>query len=269
VTVSESVRIERAGWSLMFPPNSPELPSKLGLGLIERTLAIARGRSADAELLRRSLHASTYVIRLGATPAERIEMFVKLLDAPTGRRRLSSLVRRSRMMRLIATAEALRAAGFSVAPILMAGEERAGRRALIVTARVAGEPIPRFVIGAMGAVERKRRVLRGLGAEIARLHRASFLHGDLTPYNIFVADGAVPRFSFIDNERTVRASLIWERRRLRNLVQLCRLELDGMSCTDRIRIVDEYARAMGEVPRRLIRRVNAMVRARHTRDGQC
>jgi hypothetical protein len=268
VRPSDSARIERAGWSLIFPRNSAELPPRPGLELIDRALAIACGRDAGgAELLRRSLHASTYVIRSGA-PSAPIEVFVKLLDAPTGRKRLRSVVRGSRIVRLIATVEALQTAGFSVAPILMAGEEHVSGRAMMVTARVAGEAVPRFLLNVSTVTDRKRGMLRELGAEIARLHRAGFLHGDLTPYNIFVAGGAAFQFSFIDHERTVRTRLVWERRRLRNLVQLCRFELKGMSRADRVRIVDAYACAMGETPRRLVRRVALMVGARRARDNR-
>jgi len=109
-------------------------------------------------------------------------------------------------------------------------------------------------------------VLRALGAEVARLHRAGFVHGDLTPYNIFVANGPPVRFSLIDHERTARPRLDWERRRLRNLVQLCRFDLEGMGRTDRLRVVDAYGRAMSDAPRRLMRRVARMVRARRLRD---
>ena len=163
--------------------------------------------------------------------------------------------------------DALVASGFAVAPILILGDERGSGRTLMVTARVAGEPLPRFLRRAAGVFAASRReLLRALGVEIARLHRAGFIHGDLTPYNIFVASGTPARFSLIDHERTAAPRLNWERRRLRNLVQLCRFELEGMGRTDRLRIVDAYGRAMGDAPRRLIRRVTAMLRARRVRD---
>ena len=138
---------------------------------------------------------------------------------------------------------------------------------MMVTARVAGEPLPRFLRRPAGAPARRRELLRALGAEVARLHRAGFIHGDLTPYNIFVASGTPVRFSLIDHERTAEPRLMWERRRLRNLVQLCRFDLEGMGRTDRLRVIDAYGRAIGdEPPRRLIRRVSRMLRARRLRD---
>ena len=265
MTVAAQARVERDGWSLLLAPALAELPSRLGLELIDRALKIAGG--GDDRPLRRSRHASTYQIRLGTPLSGETEVFVKLLDAPRGLKAVRRLVLRSRAERVRAILDALVAAGFAVAPILMLGDERGSGRTLMVTARVAGEPLPRFLRVADSAPARRRELLRALGAEVARLHRAGFVHGDLTPYNIFVANGTPVRFSLIDHERTARPRLKWERQRLRNLVQLCRFDLEGMGRTDRLRIVDAYARAMDAAPpRRLIRRVAAMLRARRLRD---
>jgi hypothetical protein len=264
MTFGTPARIERDGWSLMLTPALAELPSGRGPELIDRAIKIAGG--AGGEPLRRSRHASTYQIRLGTSLRGEAEVFIKLLDAPRGLKAVRRLILRSRAQRLHAILDALSAAGFAVAPILIIGEERRSGRTMMVTARVAGEPLPRFLRGARGMPAPRRKLLRALGAEVARLHRAGFIHGDLTPYNIFVANGTPPRFSLIDHERTARPFFNWERRRLRNLVQLCRFELEGMSRTDRLRIVDAYGRAMDGAPPRLIRRVNAMLRTRRLRD---
>jgi len=258
-------RIERDGWSLLLAQALVELPSRLGLELIEHALRIAGG--AGENRLRRSRHASTYLVRLGTPLSGETEVFVKLLDAPRGLRAVRRLFLGVRAERMQAIIEALAAAGFGVAPILILGEERRSGRTLMVTARVAGEPLPRFMRRAAGALESRREALHALGAEVARLHRAGFIHGDLTPYNIFVTAGTPVRFSLIDHERTAQPRLNWERRRLRNLVQLCRFELDGMGRTDRLRVIHAYGRAMGEEPRRLGRRVNRMLRARRVRDS--
>ena len=264
MTVAARARIERDGWSLLLAPALAELPSRLGMELIEHALKIAGG--GGDRPLRRSRHASTYQIRLGTPLSGETEVFVKLLDAPRGLKAVRRLVSRPRAERMQAILDALVATGFSVAPILMLGDERGSGRTMMVTARVAGEPLPRFLRRAAGAPARRREVLRALGAEVARLHRAGFVHGDLTPYNIFVANGQPVRFSLIDHERTAEPRLMWERRRLRNLVQLCRFDLEGMGRTDRLRVVDAYGRAMGDAPRRLIRRVTGMLRARRLRD---
>jgi hypothetical protein len=264
VTLDAPARIERDGWSLLLAPALAELTSRLGLELIERALKLA-GAGGDRPL-RRSRHASTYQIRLGTPLSGETEIFVKLLDAPRGLKAVRRLVMRPRAERLQAILDALVASGFAVAPVLMLGDERRGGRTMMVTARVAGDPLPRVLLSAGDAPVRRRELLRALGVEIARLHRAGFIHGDLTPYNIFVANGAPARFSLIDHERTAEPRLNWERRRLRNLVQLCRFDLEGMGRTDRLRILDAYARAMGDSPHRLIRRVAAMLRARRLRD---
>jgi hypothetical protein len=264
VKEATTARIERDGWSLLLAPALAEVPTRLGLELIERALKIAAG--SGGEPIRRSRHASTYPIQLGTPLDGATEVFVKLLDAPRGLKAVRRLVLRSRAERMQATLDALVAAGFAVAPILMLGDEHGSGRTMMVTARVAGDSLPNFLLRTAGAPGRRREVLRALGAEVARLHRAGFIHGDLTPYNIFVASGAPARFSLIDHERTAMPRVIWERRRLRNLVQLCRFELAGMSRTDRIRIVDAYEHAMGGTSHRLIRRVAAMLRARRLRD---
>ncbi len=274
-------RLERDGWSLRFADGARTLAPGVRAEIVERALVLAAG--AGGAPLRRSRHASTYHLCLEAAPVVAVsagagapagasaavvtEVFVKLLDAPG--RRLSlvrALATGSRAARLLRIAAALQASGFAVAPVLLVGEERGGRT-MMVTERVAGVPLPRYLSGAAGALEHKRRALRALGAEVARMHRAGFLHGDLTPYNIFVASGAPLRFVFIDHERTVQPRLSWRRRRLRNLVQLCRFDRAGMSRTDRLRIADAYARAMGYQRRRLMRRVAAMLRARRRRDA--
>jgi lipopolysaccharide kinase (Kdo/WaaP) family protein len=264
MTAEVRARIERNGWSLLLAPALVELPSRLGLELIERALRIAGG--AGEPELRRSRHASTYLVRLGTALSGETEVFVKLLDAPRGLRAVRRIFLGARAERMQAILAALAAGGFGVAPILILGEERGSGRTMMVTARVAGEPLPRFLRRSAGAPARRREVLRALGAEVARLHRAGFIHGDLTPYNIFVIAGPPARFSLIDHERTAEPRLNWERRRLRNLVQLCRFELDGMGRTDRLRVIHAYSRAMGEGPRRLARRINRMLRARRVRD---
>jgi Lipopolysaccharide kinase (Kdo/WaaP) family len=265
VTLDAHARIKRDGWSLLLAPALAGLTSRLGLELIDRALKLAGG---EGELpLRRSRHASTYQICLGTPLSGETEVFVKLLDAPRGLKAVRRLAMRSRAERMEAILDALVAAGFGVAPVLMLGDERGGGRTMMVTTRVAGEPLPRVLRSAAGAPARRRELLRALGAEVARLHRAGFIHGDLTPYNIFVASGSPMRFSLIDHERTAEPRLDWERRRLRNLVQLCRFDLEGMDRIDRFRIVDAYARAMGDSPRRLIRRVASMLRARRLRDS--
>src|SRR5271163_2335971 len=94
VTPHARSRIERDGWSVLLAPALAELPSKLGLELMERVFKIAEG--AGGEPLRRSRHASTYQIRLGTPLSVETEVFVKLLDAPRGLKAARRLFLRSR-----------------------------------------------------------------------------------------------------------------------------------------------------------------------------
>ena len=107
-------------------------------------------------------------------------------------------------------------------------------------------------------------MLRALGAEIARLHRAGYIHGDLTPYNIFVTGLEPPQFVFIDHERTRRTILSrFERPRMRNLVQLGHLDVGGVTNTDRMRVWCGYSAQFSARRRRTERRrVAAMLAAR-------
>jgi hypothetical protein len=82
-----------------------------------------------------------------------------------------------------------------------------------------------------------------LAREIRRFHDRGFVHGDLIPPNIFVTAGepGAPRFFFLDNDRTRRYPH-WLPQRLwkRNLVQLNRFPLAGISLQDRVRFFHFY-----------------------------
>ena len=139
---------------------------------------------------------------------------------------------------------ALAAAGFAAPHGLLVGSrEGAG---LLVTADAGGDDLPGVVarLAADGAKRpAKRALLRQLGAEVARLHRAGFVHGDLVPPNLRWRDGV---FVFLDNDRTRRAplaALVVGARR--NLVQLGRFVVPGLSTTDRARVLMAYAAARG------------------------
>jgi hypothetical protein len=106
-----------------------------------------------------------------------------------------------------------------------------------------------------------------LALEIHGLHRQGFVHGDLVASNIFAAfgaDGGVT-FFYMDNDRTRRYPA-WLPHRLwtRNLVQLNRIVLPGVSLQDRMRFLKIY---LGEKPwagkeRRLVRWLEKKTRKR-------
>ena len=196
------------------------------------------------------------------------DLFVKHFDPPAGWERLKSWFRRCRPSRTERITAALRAAGFFVPPILLHGVHRESRREVIVTARAEGDGPILALRGLNGSIAAKRAVLRALGAEVGRLHRAGFIHGDLTPFNLRILIDEPPRFAFIDNERTRRTVVIArERRRLRNLVQLGRFALAGITHTDRMRVFRAYEAALHRRHSRCReRQAAAMLRRRTERD---
>jgi hypothetical protein len=161
-------------------------------------------------------------------------VFVKSYPAPGA----------SRAQRAFDMGRALAAVGFAAPHTLLIGSR--GGAGLLVTADAGGDDL-------LGVVSRlaadgpkrpaKRALLRQLGAEVARLHRAGFVHGDLVPPNLRWRDGA---FVFLDNDRTRRApfpALAVGARR--NLVQLGRFVVPGVTTTDRARVLLAYATARG------------------------
>ena len=272
--------VERDGWRLFFAAgqrhaaelanaqfvDDPELVGKTNAELVEQALAAACGRLGRP--LRRSRHAVTWV-QNGGNAAGVGDTFIKVLDAPRGLRRLKHLLSQPREEYAARMVDELVAADINAAPVLIYGREIATGRGIIVTARARGVVLPRALrmTGAEGLIH-KRALLYALGEEVARLHRAGFIHGDLTPYNVIVERGEPPRFVFIDHERTCRAPIVGRmRHRLRNLVQLGRLELPGLTLADRVRVLRAYVDALVvRNPRRLKRRTASMLARRLERD---
>ncbi|HVC44162.1 MAG TPA: lipopolysaccharide kinase InaA family protein [Candidatus Binataceae bacterium] len=259
-----AITVEREGWRLSLTDGG--LPAAVREELIGCALAAARGTRGAPR--RRSRHARTWQAKLGA-PAE-LEIFIKLLDAPRGRELLKRWVRGPRSAHVARITQALADAGFNVPPVIAIGMEAATGRELIVAPRAEGEgPLRTLAALRSRPLAHKRAVLRALGAEIARLHRCGFVHGDLTPFNIFFVRAEPPRFVLIDHERTRRLVMPGRGRvRLRNLVQLGRFALPGISTTDRMRVFDGYAVRLAKAARRrLARRAHALLGRRIRRDG--
>src|SRR5581483_427549 len=94
-----------------------------------------------------------------------------------------------------------------------------------------------------GAAARKRAGIEALARTIRRLHGQGFVHGDLVASNIFVAANGDREihFYFMDNDRTRRfprwlPQSLWKR----NLIQLNRLPLPGITLQDRMRFLRAY-----------------------------
>jgi len=250
---------QQNGWRLAVADDFASAPDVMRAALM----------LADSKCVpfRRSRHAATFLLR---SPSGRqdADLFVKHFDPPAGWERLKSWFRRTRLSRTERITIALRAAGFSVPPILLHGLHRESRREVIVTARAEGDGPILALRGLDGSIEAKRAVLCALGTEVGRLHGAGFIHGDLTPFNIRIVVDEPPRFAFIDNERTRRNAVIARRRRrLRNLVQLGRFALPGITRSDRMRVFRAYEATLHRChSHSLERKAAAMLRRRTQRD---
>jgi lipopolysaccharide kinase (Kdo/WaaP) family protein len=264
MTHAATEAIECEGWRLQIADAG--LTSGLREAAVARALEAARGALGAPK--RRSRHASTWHLRIAA--GVDLEIFIKLLDAPRGLDALKRLVRGGRVDHVARITQALNDAGFAAPPLLAYGRELASGREIMVTPQAEAEG-PLRALKSLRAypVDRKRAVLRALGAEIARLHRCGFVHGDLTPFNILFVRAEPPRFVLIDHERTRNAGPRAPRRRmLRNLVQLGRFDLPRITTTDRMRVVAGYTAMLERNTRRaLTRRLNAMFARRIRRDG--
>lgn len=188
---------------------------------------------------------------------------------------VKDLCRHSKALRALQQGLALAERGFHVPFAVAAGEERDFRllkRSFLLTARVEGPPLPLFLQAhfavplAPAALQEKRESLKKLALEIRRLHQAGFVHGDLVPSNILVrAEEKGVAFFYMDNDRT-RCYPAWFPQRLwkRNLVQLNRFVLPGISLQDRMRFLRSYlgGESWARSDRRLMRWLEEKTRKR-------
>jgi len=254
----DGVPLTRGGWTFFLPDYDARYSEELREQLVDSAFAAIDGTLETR--IRRSRHAETWSARFDQVGG--LEAYFKVLDPVRGMHRIRRTLKRKRAAHVASISEHLRADAIGVPEILLLGVERRGGRELIVTARVDGFNVVRHMKRAKLAS--RRVMLRALGAEVARLHRAGYIHGDLTPYNVFVTGLEPPRFVFIDHERTQRTLLSrFERPRMRNLVQLGHLKLAGVTNTDRMRVWCGYAAEFPTRRRRAERRrAVAMLRDR-------
>ncbi len=254
----DGVPLTRGGWTFFLPDYDARYSEELREELIDSAFAAIDGTLATR--VRRSRHAETWSDRFDR--AGGLQAYFKVLDPIRGLHRARSIFKRRRAAHVASISEHLRADGVNVPEILLLGAERRGGREIIVTSRVDGFNLVRHLKRA--TLASRRVVLRALGAEVARLHRAGYIHGDLTPYNIYVTGIEPPQFVFIDHERTRRTILSrFQRPRMRNLVQLGHLNVTGFTNTDRMRVWCGYSAQLSARRRRLERRrVVTMLAAR-------
>jgi len=201
------------------------------------------------EAQRPAKHPQTVEIRL---PDIRGAVFLKVFHRSSWFGTFKDLWRQSKALRSLRNGEVLAELGFNVPTAIAAGERRNHHmltRCFLLTLPVRGSPLPIFLRerysdgGVGGHSLEKRDALNRLAQEIRRLHDLGFIHGDLVPSNILVSDaeGEGLRFFFLDNDRTRRyptwfPQSLWKR----NLVQLNRFPLAGISLQDRMRFFHSY-----------------------------
>lgn len=242
--------LDRDGWRIWAAADWP------------RRLSAVFAARQDAEgWLYRSKHACTRMISLPDGQSAYLKTYhrYRRFDA------LKDLVRSSKAERAFTMSLALQRAGFPTANVLVVAVRRSWgvmRDAFLVTQAVGGSDVLAFLASLTddGAPLRKWRVLRRLGGYVGRMHDAGFCHGDLVPTNVRVqGDGADLQFVLLDHDRTRGFRRpVPLRKAGRNLVQLNRFVIAGLSATDRWRVFRAYCveRRLDErTSRRLARRI--------------
>lgn len=178
---------------------------------------------------------------------EEKRFFLKVFHRTTLTATGKDQLRRSRAVGSWRQGLALAAAGFNAPLAIAVGMEtgwRVAKREFILTAHIAGAPLPAYLkCAGASLLATKRANIKYLARLIRRFHDAGFVHGDLLATNIFVvAQGkANLEFYFMDNDRTRRYPN-WLRQSLwkRNLIQLNRMPLPGISLQDRMGFLHAY-----------------------------
>ncbi len=231
---ADDYRAGRAGaWRLRF------LPARWSEDLQQRVLALAAAEP-------RARHPRTVEID-GVEAGEKL--FLKIFHRAPRLGAVKDIFRPSKSFRFWRQSLALAAAQFHAPTVLAAGELRrfrAVQRGFVVTEKIAGRPLPEFLAARLRqgeAAARKRAGIEALARTIRRLHGQGFVHGDLVASNIFVAANGDREihFYFMDNDRTRRfprwlPQSLWKR----NLIQLNRLPLPGITLQDRMRFLRAY-----------------------------
>ncbi len=258
-----------AGWRFFIPAGVRERFPHLRERLLDVALETIAGASGAP--VRRSRHATSWRVKLNGARGESVVAFIKCIDPPRGlRNRAKALVRGNRAEHAARICEALRRDGFGSPRALLAGTSLTTGHQLIATEQLPGLPSHRWLNPARGVeLSARRAILRALGREVARLHAKGYIHGDLTPYNVFITPGEQIAVAFIDHERTRRVSR-WRpglaRRRLRNLVQLGRFDLPGTSRSDKLRVLAGYAGEAQIARRKSLRTLARMIERRRQND---
>ena len=261
-------RIDHARWRFLIPESARELLPHGHDQLIETVVAAVSGKRGAP--FRRSRHATTWKVPIANREGESERVFIKQIDPGVGLvAKLKAILRGTRSQHVLMISETLRRDNFGVSRVVLIGENLDTGHQVIVANEVPGFMLTRWMNPAHAtSLATRRAILRKLGAEIARLHRGGYIHGDLTPYNIFVTIGDSIAITFIDHERTNRISRLTinlARNRMRNLVQLGHFNIPGVSRTDKLRVFNSYSTAAGfsdRIKRKSLSRLTKMIRRR-------
>jgi serine/threonine protein kinase len=204
-------------------------------------------------------------------------LFLKVFHGVSGAGAFKDIFRHSKAVRSMHQAAALARHNFKVPITLAAGEKREHRllrKAFLLTTGVEGQALPAFLRQHGPGIQEiplseKRNALKHLALEVRRLHELGFVHGDLVPTNIFVyrSPNRESSFFFMDNDRTRQypkwiPHALWRR----NLVQLNRIPLPGVTLQDRVRFLGHYLglKEWGNKERQLLAWLERKTRKRRT-----
>lgn len=118
--------------------------------------------------------------------------------------------RPSQALRILRIHRELESHGFLAPKVLLAARFRPWRPwgrpvDVLVTQEARGRLVADYLCGARGGIplqgQARQEMLLRLGRELARLHKAGFVHGDCHPGNYFWTEGQ-DGFCYIDNDRT-------------------------------------------------------------------
>jgi Lipopolysaccharide kinase (Kdo/WaaP) family len=231
-------KISAGRWRLLA------LPDQWSGDLQKQVLELVRSSN-------RIRHPQTVEARLPVGGETRI-LYLKIFHPAQGILALKDLLRHSKAFRFWRQGIALGESGFNVPLTIAVGEQRRYylvQRGFVLTERIDGRTLPDFLsrraacCADQKTLSQKWQGIRSLGNLVRRFHRSGFVHGDLVASNILVSQAARKdiEFYFMDNDRTRRLptwlpQALWKR----NLVQLNRLPLPGISLQDRIRFLRAY-----------------------------
>ena len=243
-------RVRSGMWHLIVRAGrwNPQLQEKI-LALVERQGA--------------SKHPQTFTLPCGGATGN-VPLYLKVFYLPPGVAAVKDLFRQSKAARFFHQGLALRKAGFHAPETLAIGETHAwlrSQRAFVVTEEVGGQSLVSYLHDCWSgrkpqpAPAKKWSALKTLAEVVRKFHDLGFVHGDLVPSNLFIVErqSGETEFWFMDNDRT-RLYPRWLPQSLwkRNLVQLNRFPLPGISLQDRMRFMHGYL-AKAELGRKEIR----------------